>query len=229
MSPAVVELQPFLRSPKYGDQARDDAVNILSTSSDSAFFSSLFGPALTPVTWTNLDRVVRLDRALLARGYPLWNKSWDPKTQNNDLRRLTKEERATFDYIEAAVPLISSEVGSVLKTPQPRGTSVDLSATYFKNADWSGINFKGVNLKNIDLNSLDLKNAQLTGVTEFTGAQFDYVAWWEARSIDRRLLEYLQRAYPFRPRAVYGYGPSNEVATQSDYDTSVGRLMSQSK
>jgi hypothetical protein len=38
LSPAVVELQPFLRSSKYGDPAKDVVVNILSTSSDRGFF-----------------------------------------------------------------------------------------------------------------------------------------------------------------------------------------------
>jgi len=77
LSPGVIALQPFLRSPKYGEQARDVVVNLLSNSSDPAFFESLFGIALTPVSWSNIDRLLRLDRALAARVIPVWNKAWD--------------------------------------------------------------------------------------------------------------------------------------------------------
>jgi hypothetical protein len=170
---------------------------------------------------------VRLDRALYARGSPIWTKSWDPNKQTNDLRRLTKEELATYNYIDAAIPVISSEVGGVLKTPQPQGTSIDLSATFFRIADWSGINLNGVNLENVSWQYLNLKNSELAGVTQFTDASFFNTAWWEARSINRRLLEYLKRTYAFSPGTVYG--PRSEVVTQSDYDTAVRRLMSRLK
>jgi hypothetical protein len=72
LSPGVVALQPFLHSPKYGDQAKDVAVNLLSNSSDVPFFTSLFGPALAPVTRSKMDRVLQVERELGARGNPCW-------------------------------------------------------------------------------------------------------------------------------------------------------------
>ncbi len=81
LSPGVVALQPFLRSAKYGEQARDAAANLLANSSDAGFFTTLFGTAFAPVTWSNVDRVIRLDRALRARFDPLLAKTADPRSE----------------------------------------------------------------------------------------------------------------------------------------------------
>jgi hypothetical protein len=229
LSPAVVALQPFLRSPKYSEPAKDVVVNLLSTSSDNGFFTSLFGTALTPVTWDNVNRLVRLDRALYARGNPLWTKSWDASKSINDFGRLTKEELATYNYVDAAATVISAEISNVLKTPRPHGKSVDFSATYLRNTDFSAINFTGVDLRNTYFSAVDLKNAELAGLTQFSGALFYSTAWWEARSINRPLLEYLKTATTYTYKPGIKYGPRQEVVSQADYEAAVQRLMLQSK
>jgi hypothetical protein len=201
------------------------AVNLLSSSSDPAFFTSLFGTALTPVTWTNVDRLVRLDRELVARGNPIWTKTWDVAKQKENTTKLTPAEHATYDYIELIAPRITSEVGSILKTPPPHGVVVDLSATYFKNGDWSGVNFSGVNLENANFNRMDLRNAELGATTQFSGVYFYYTAWWEAKSMNRPLLDYLEANHPFRPGLAYG--PRDNVVKAAEYETAIQRLTSQ--
>ena len=99
LSPGVVALQPFLRSAKYGEQAREAAANLLANSSDAGFFTTLFGTALAPVTWDNVDRLIRLDRALRARFDPLLAKTADPVRQMNNVTRLSKDELATYNYV----------------------------------------------------------------------------------------------------------------------------------
>jgi hypothetical protein len=136
LSPGVIALQPFLRSTKYGEQAKEVALNLLSSSSDPAFFTSLFGTALLPAGWDNLDRLLRLDRALWARQIPLASKTYDAAKFLNDEARLTKDERSTFDYVTTVIPTITAEIGSVLKTARPPGTHIDLSSTYLTNFGW---------------------------------------------------------------------------------------------
>jgi hypothetical protein len=97
LSPGVIALQPFLHSAKYGEQAKNLAVTLLSTSSDPAFFMSLFGAALTPVDWDNLDRILTLDRALVARAAQLFDKTWDEAGNTNDVNRLNKDELPTYN------------------------------------------------------------------------------------------------------------------------------------
>jgi len=138
LSPGVIALQPFLRSPKYGEQAGDVVVNLLSNSSDPAFFERLFGIALTPVSWSNIDRLLRLDRALAARVIPVWNKAWDYQKGRDDKTRLSNDELAIYDYGDAVVPIITSQFGSALKSPEPHGAHTDFSATIFESGDWEG-------------------------------------------------------------------------------------------
>jgi len=227
LSPAVVTLEPFLRSTKYGDRAKDVAVSLLSNSSDQVFFNSLFGPALTPVSWTNIDRLLQLNRALAARGAPVWAKAFDYGKQDDDFKRLTTAELATFNYIDSAATVITSEIGGVLKTQRPSGAPTNFSATFLRNADWSGLNLSGLSLENANLSNLDLQNAELEGVTKFAGVNAAYTAWWEARSINRPLLEHLEGNSKFVPGRAYG--PRNEMVKQADYDEAIQRLTAQSK
>jgi hypothetical protein len=173
-----------------------------------------------------MDRVLQVDRELVARGNPIWNKTWNADKQTNDLGGLSKEELATYNYIEAVTPAITAEIGSALKAPGAQNTPVNLSGTYFSNGDWSGIDFTGVNLENINLNRIDLRSAALKGVTQFTGSYFYYTAWWEAKSINRPLLEHLMQSPQFKPGT---YGPRGETVSQDEYKQAVQRLISQSK
>jgi hypothetical protein len=221
LSPGVIALQPFLRSEKYGDQARDAAVNLLANSSDPAFFTSLFGIALTPVTSSNFDRVIRLDRALRARLDPVFGKSWDSKIQNNDMKRLTKTEAATYNYGISVAPALTSEIGGVLRT-QTTGSQLDLSGTYLYDADWDNINLNEANLTDVEMTGCNLQGAHLERVTQFSGASLYSTAWWEVKSINRPFLEYLKANAKFQPNALYG--PSSVPVTKEQYDAAVQRL-----
>jgi len=86
LSPAIIQLQPFLQSPKYAKQAKVAAISLLANGSDPAFFTSLFGTIFTPVDWSSLDDLVQLNRALAARDLPLATKSYDAeKTLTTEL------------------------------------------------------------------------------------------------------------------------------------------------
>lgn len=225
LSPGVIALQPFLRSAKYRDRARNVAVNLLAGSSEKVFFDNLFGPALLPVSWDNLDLVLQLDRALSARMMPLLQKTWDEKIQDNDEQRLTDQERAAYHYILEATSTITAQVGSLLKTPMMSAKALNLSSTYFREGDWSDIDLGAANLAGSDITYINLKGTDLKGITQFGGAGFFGIAWWEAKSMNRSLLTYLEKNYPYKPGQVYG--PRYETVEQKDYDAAIARLKSQ--
>jgi hypothetical protein len=204
LPPGIIALHRFLNLPKYGNNARLTAVKLLANSTDPVFFDDLFGEAFVPVDWSNLEFVLNLDRALSTKGTPLLNKSWDPKTQTNDRRRLNPQEASLLDYFTAVAPRISAQVGSVLKTPRPNASTLDLSATYFKDADWRGVDLGGDNIENMWLVWVNLKDANLDKITQFRGAVFFRVAWWEAKAVSPELLEGLLTDYPCEPGAEYG-------------------------
>jgi hypothetical protein len=227
LSPGVVALQPFLRSAKYREQAHDAAAHVLANSSDPTFFTTLFGTALTPVTWDNVYRLIQLDRGFRARLDPIFAKTFDAAKQANDWNRLSLDERATRNYALNAVPVIASEIGGLLRTPHPPGVHIDLSGTYFNHGDWRGADLSGANLDNIQWNYCSLQNAELGGVTQFSGAILLGTPWWEAKSINRPFLDYLTTNFKLNPGLPYG--PSNAKVTQDEYDAAVQRLQSQLK
>ncbi len=145
----------------------------------------------------------------------------------NDLSRLSKDELNTYNYVLTVVPVIASEIGGVLKTPRPAGTHVDLSGTYLYHGDWRGVDLSGANLENIELNYCALDDAQLSGVTQFSGAILGGTAWWESKTISPSLLEYLKTNFKLDTRIMYG--PRFAAVTQDDYDKAVHRLESQLK
>jgi len=227
LSPAVVQLQSFLQSPKYARQAKVAAISLLANGSDAAFFMSLFGTTFTPVNWSAMEDLVQLDRALGARGLPLATKSYDAEKNINDKTRLTKEEVASFTYVEEVIPTITSRIGSVLKTPRPPGVQVDLSATYLRSADWKGIDLDAANLEGTYFLYMDLRDVELANVTRFSGLAVSSTAWWEAKSISKPLLEFLTANFPFKKDS--GYGPQNQRYEQAAYDAAMVRLTSQLK
>ncbi|MBZ5538502.1 MAG: hypothetical protein LAO31_21365 [Acidobacteriia bacterium] len=222
LPPGIIALHPFLNSPKYGERAKLTAVQLLANSTDPVFFNDLFGAAFVPVDWSNLEFVLKLDRALGTRGGPLISKSWNPKTQTNDRKRLNPQEVMVLDYFSSVAPRISAQVGSVLKTPRPNGSTVDLSATYFRNADWRGVDLSGDNIENMWLAWMGLKDANLDKITQFRGAVFFHVTWWEAKSVSPELLEYLATNYGCIPGAEYG--PDGDKFTPQQCADALDRL-----
>jgi len=223
LSPGVIALNPFLKSTRYRNLATDTAVKLLATSTDPTFFTDLFGAAFVPVGRNNLDQVVKLDRALTARGEPLWGKTWDAKTENNDIKKLDPQEKEIYDYIDYVLPKISAQVASVLKAPRPNGSSVDLSATTFK-GDWGGVDLRGASIDNIRLVSVDLKGADLEKITVLDNAYFFHVAWWEAKKISPELLAYLETNSDSEYNPNAKYGPKDEAFTQQQYTAALDRL-----
>lgn len=223
LSPGVIALNPFLKSARYGALARDTAVQLLANSNDSALFTDLYGAAFVPVGWDNLAQVIRLDRALKARGSPLWEKTYDRKTDTNDPAKLTPEEKEIEKYVDGALSKICSQVGSILKG-RPSGTALDLSGARFWSCDWSGADVSGANIEGLDLASVDLRGASLAYIVHFEGAYFYNVPWWEAKNISPKLLEYLEHDPDCEYKEAKTYGPRGDKVSPQQYAVAIARL-----
>ncbi|GAC1402527.1 MAG: hypothetical protein NVSMB64_02540 [Candidatus Velthaea sp.] len=224
LSPGVITLNPFLKSQKYHQLSRDLAVQLLANSSDTLFFTDLFGAALVPVGWSNLDQVVKLDRALAARAQPLFGRTYDAKTRRNDLRKLDSREIAIYNYAVYALPVISAQVAGVLKTPRPQGALLDLAAGRFQYSDWKGVDLSGADIHGTEFWWVDLDGANLDGITAFDQAYFTNVAWWQARKIGPALRHYLETtpASKYNPKTLYG--AKFQTVSPEEYAAAVKRL-----
>lgn len=225
LSPGVIALNPFLKSPRYHNAARDEAVQLLASSDDPILFTDLFGAAFVPVGWNDLDGVLKLDRALYARGQPLLIKEYDPKTDTSDLTKLTPKENQTFNYIGGAMSVMCSQVGSVLRSPGRKGASLDFRSTGFTGCNWSTADLSGANIEGMYMWAMNLKDADLSGINQFEGADFSAVAWWEAKSISPELLQYLENHPISKYKEGQKYGLyHNETVTPQEYAAGLKRL-----
>jgi hypothetical protein len=224
LSPSAVALNPFLKSERYGRQALDAAVQLLSNTSDTVLFADLFGAAFVPVSCGNLAQVLALDRALRERVYPLLNETFDPESGTNDWSKLTPEEKKTVSYTAEATREICSQLASVLSAQGPRRTIPDLSDTRFVGCDWSGVDLSGANIERMMLAHVDLEGANLGEVTRFEGASFTDVAWWNAKTIDPKLLEYLEGSRMNMYEERWKYGTRLQTITRAEYSAALRRL-----
>jgi hypothetical protein len=198
-------------------------VQLLANGSDPAVFDSLFDTAFVPVGWKDLDYVLALDRTFTIRLRPLLGKTWNEKTQDNDLGKLNSDDRTYYTYASSSVTQISRQIGSVLKTSRPAGSAVDLSATLIYTSDWQGVNLDGANMENVMLSEVNLKDASLGNVTQFTDISLLNVAWWEAKAMSPQLLSYLEEKYQCDPRGKYGV-KMDETFTAQQCSDAIDRL-----
>jgi len=224
LSPTVIALNPFLKSPRHGDDARAYAVQVLANTSDKSLFTDLFGAAFVPVGWNNFEHLLKLDRALHTRVGPLDRKSYDPATSTNDFTKLTPEEKQTEEYGGDALKKICSQIASVLGTPRPRGVNLDLSATYLYNCDMGGVDLSAADISQASLIHVDIKGAKLADVNHFDGVYFFKVAWWEAENISPALLEFLEENADSKYKEDFKYGPKYRTFTPDQYEAEVRRL-----
>jgi len=136
LPPSVVVLRPFLDSPKSASEARDAAVRFLVGTKDTAFFDDLFGATFVPAKWSNLDDVLRLDRALRAKTDPLLAKSWDPVGRKSDESRLSTDEKSQFQYGMIGVSKVSAHISPVVGTRRPKDEPLDSLGRDLKLPSW---------------------------------------------------------------------------------------------
>ena len=230
--PGIIALSPFLNSPKYADRAKAAVVQLLANSTDPTFFSALYGNAFVPIAWDSLDHIISLDRALRTKAEPLWTKTYNQRRDLNDTARLTTEEKDIYDYTELAIPVISTQISSLLKRPRPAGLSVDLSAASLQGCDFSGADLTSVNIARAHFAWADLKGANLDKISQFEGAYFYHVAWWEAAKISPELLAYLEKddSSSYKPGVKYGLSSASAVLVEPQaYAAALARLKAQTR
>lgn len=227
LSPGVVALNPFLKSKRYGDSARDTAVQLLANTNDDIFFDSLLGATFVPLSWGKLDYLVRLDRALSVRALPLWSKIFNATTRTNEIKNLDPQETEAYNHLNYALTKVCGQIGSLLKQPRPNGLSLDLSATQLFDCDLRGVDLSNTNIEGIGMRYVDLKNANLENITQFNGAYFYGVAWWEATKISPDLRTYLETEFDSKYDNSAAYGPLLNRFTPQQYAAALDRLKHQ--
>ena len=102
-----------------------------------------------------------------------------------------------------------------------RKSHIDLTNSYLVSVDLSDIDFSLIDIAGTIFNNVELKGTHLHS-ERFTGVEFWGSNWWDARSINQKLLEdNILRQYPFYQDIVYFYG---EPPTEQHYKSRISAL-----
>lgn len=221
LSPAAVLLKRFAKSPRYAEQARLIAVDLLLKTSDPSLFKSLFGSAFVPVEWESLPQVIETDRQLYQKANPLLVKAWDFETKTQHIERLTQDEKRQLDYLNLELDYICGTVAILLKSQRAPSQALDFHSTALWDTDLQGADLSGADITGCNLQSLNLKGANLGSITRFEGSVFAGSAWWEASQVSRPLRAYLEKNFPNDPARTYA---GDRKFTDLEYTAELQRL-----
>jgi hypothetical protein len=223
LSPAGALLTTFSTTPRYKEQARQQALQLLRSTLDAEEFKNLFGFVFEPIGWKDVPEVLKLNRDSYLSLNPVLQKIWDPTKQGRDaLGKLDPEEQKQLDGLDKVISFTCSEIAPVLRKPRPSGGALDLHLTDLYQCDLQGADLSGANMDGANLTSVNLNGANLQGVTH-EGLGVYATAWWEASQMSPDLLQYLLEKSPFQPEV--GYGPLYQKITKKGYDDNVARLL----
>jgi hypothetical protein len=225
LSRAVIVLNPYLKSLKHAEEAKQIAKQLLINSSDTALFDDIFGAAYSPLSWSDLDEVLDVNRALRGRSEVLSNKCRNPTTDIDDEGKLSETDRASYDYVNYALTRISSQVGTLLNGPHRDISNLDFSGTRFQYCDWRGSDLTGVNCTNTEFFYVTFNDASLGGITQFDGIYLWGCAWWRSKTVSPALLKVLQESAAYS--IAQAYGPNSETITPGQYQADLDRLKAQ--
>lgn len=187
-------------------------------------FPSSGEQAFDSAAHANLKRLVVLGKALYGTTSKIWDqdaRSKDPGADPVKFPKITEEQRLESEYFNDVSTRITSAISRTMRL-RPKEVPINLSGVYITHADWRGMVLSGVNVSKTLIFATDLDDADLTGITQFAGAQFQCTAWWRAKTIGRGLYDYLQSHEKFK--ADTPYGSSNSVLPAGDYERGVKRI-----
>jgi Pentapeptide repeats (8 copies) len=218
LSPAAVLLKRFSLSPRYAEEARRTALELLSVrATQPEAFESVFASVFEPVSWENLPQVLDIDRQLYQRIRPLLLR----------YKKLDPSEKSQYDSLNSELDFISNDIGLLLKTQRPGSQVLDFHSVALWDTDLQEADLSGADLTDGNFGNLDVRGANLSGITKVGGApNFNQSAWWQASQVSPKLRDYLEKVFPNNPKLTYAGGRS---FTEKEYQQDLGRLKSSSE
>lgn len=210
-STGTILLRSFLKSEFHNEESRAILLGIMSAVSNPEEFRLLFEELFRLPELPKLPEVVRVGRSLERtrhRTSIAVERYEKAGTGGKDL----EAAQSDLDSLAIAQSMIGKYVADCLRLP--RDTSeVDLSGILLHRLDLSGIDFRGVGLSDAMIQMVNIKDANLSKVGEVEGSTWYYTAWWRARRIGPKLIDYLEREHPYDPKMTY----FADKTTRKDY------------
>jgi hypothetical protein len=187
-----VLLKSFMSSKKYATQAHDIATLILARTSNLKLFKLLFRYTDFSTTWKNCGDLVFITKSL---------DSISSYLKNNPKGKIEPAHDEKICNINEELSIISASITRTIRANKnPHNPdSFNISGVRFVQSNLSNVDFSSSDMRNTIFDSCNFKNAILD-ITLFNSAKFDRSNWWQAKSIDTRLLGYLINKFPFDAR-----------------------------
>jgi hypothetical protein len=221
-------IKGFLDSERYSVPAREISVTILARLTDADAFGILFPEIMNRTDWSNINDITRIGAGLnraqrfLAKASDSISKRDIPDIMAGGMNDPKLLREGVINNLE----LTADAVINFLKLNGKNRENtdiIDLTDFQFAAKDLSNIDFSGSILRYTDYNKCTVKGALFNNIHDFEGSNWESTAWWRANGIDQRLLDYLEREFPYKVNVKY---PNDTTNSLGDYSAAIDHLRS---
>ncbi len=221
-------LSAYLSSGSHVEEARSISLSLLGDLQFFNIFSPLFA-AVMKATPENKALEVLADLSFRLREIYL-----RLDTAANDMRPRPNPALPTLidqngkdfpnplfarDQVGRQLTLVCDTVVRTLKEVKQIPQSSQTLGLTLWDCDMSGVDFATLGLIGANIQGTSLVGADLGRVTEYQNSNWSNTAWWRAKRIEKELLRYLTRTYPFSTKGQY-----SGQETKTEYDLNLERL-----
>lgn len=207
-------IKGFLDSYRYGNAAWEISISMLGHMGDPDAFGVLFPELMSRTGWKDLNDIIRIGASL--------NRFYCAIPVN-----AVGDDRIKKDSLSQNMDVVGNAVVKFLKDNQQSkkntSTPVDFSGFQFGTKDLSNLDFSGFILGGTAFYRCTVAGAVFSDVGDFEGSDWAETAWWRAKKIDKRLLDYLEREFPYKENVKY---PNDTTKSPEEYRAAIDFLRS---
>jgi hypothetical protein len=206
---AAFDMQSFLSSPRYDQQARAILATLLPNVEDSSGFDVVFSNLHRTTNKDQLDELVGIARVIAAKDHDTFKA--DNHGTEKSFRDFVQDPTAFYGD-ESDSPVLhlalvrSWEIDSISQglsyfwapnTARYKGSPSghNLSGIILE-SNFTDVNFSSANLESAMFWGATVTNTDFSGISKFKNSQWQHTNWWNANKMSCDLVRYLMREYP---------------------------------
>jgi hypothetical protein len=240
---AMSQLKPFLDSKRYKKDARDIAINSLIGVFDPYVFNIIFPDIYERTDWNNFKDLTgiaaQINKRLLSvsksvsKEEPPTDVGWWQRLLGRDQKKPNRwspygiggPDPATMQAgYEEEITIVGNAIVKFLKdhrADRPINNRMDFTEVQLPNLDLSNIDFSRSILRRSMFFNCTVVDSNFTDVSDYDDSDWNQTAWWRARKMDKGLVHYLEKEYPYKKGTSY-YNDSTK--DDKEYLSAIERL-----
>jgi hypothetical protein len=220
---SMTQMKTFLDSPRYSQAAREISVEFLSRTFDPYTFRGIFPDIGEKTNWKNFRDLIRLASKLNSSFQMVSQSREKPNTKfpKDEVGR-PRDPSALMEALSEEINIVNICIAKFLKNPmasRPGGSQLSFNGVQFSGVDLSKIDFSGCELSDTMFFDCTVAESDFSNISVYDESYWEKTAWWYAGKMDKGLLDYLEKKFPYKKDTPY-WEDSNEV----EYLNNVERL-----